>query len=208
MAGPITLICFSNARLSGPFLDVNVLTLPFVVAVNKENTLTSADRPWFEAHVRLLARPAYQFSLMLTQNPAIAEEVLQEAFTQLWASPGTPSELAEFRRYLYRIVASRATDYHRRQALARRIRFFVPAAPDPMVEIERRVGDQEVGRLLRSLSPRERQVAYLYYFEDQPADEISRALGIKPATVRVLLHRTIQKLRRLAPTLNVQEQSN
>ena len=32
--------------------------------------------------------------------------------------------------------------------------------------------------------------------------------GIKPATVRVLLHRTVQKLRRLAPTLNVQEQSN
>ena len=176
--------------------------------MNKEDTLAAADRPWFEAHVRLLARPAYQFSLMLTQNPAIAEEVLQEAFTQLWASPGTPSELSDFRRYLYRIVASRATDYHRRQALARRIRFFAPASPDPMTEIERRVGDQEVGRLLRSLSPRERQVAYLYYFEDQPADEISRSLGIKPATVRVMLHRTLQKLRRLAPPLNIQEQSN
>jgi RNA polymerase sigma-70 factor, ECF subfamily len=176
--------------------------------VNKEDTLAAADRPWFEAHVRLLARPAYQFSLMLTQNPAIAEEVLQEAFTQLWASPGTPAELADFRRYLYRIVASRATDYHRRQALARRIRFFGPSSPDPMAEIERRVGDQEVGRLLRSLSPRERQVAYLYYFEDQPADEISRALGINPATVRVMLHRTVQKLRRLAPALNIQEPSH
>jgi RNA polymerase sigma factor (sigma-70 family) len=176
--------------------------------MRKEATLPAADRPWFEAHVRLLARPAYQFSLMLTQNPAIAEEVLQDAFTQLWASPGTPSELADFRRYLYRIVASRATDYHRRQALARRIRFFAPTSPDPMAEIERRVGDQEVGRLLRSLPPRERQVAYLYYFEDQPADEISRALGIKPATVRVMLHRTVQKLRRLAPALHIQEQSN
>jgi RNA polymerase sigma-70 factor, ECF subfamily len=176
--------------------------------VNKEDTLAAADRPWFEAHVRLLARPAYQFSLMLTQNPAIAEEVLQEAFTQLWASPGTPSELSDFRRYLYRIVSSRATDYHRRQALARRIRFFATAAPDPMAEIERRVGDQEVGRLLRSLSPRERQVAYLYYFEDQPVDEIGRALAIKPATVRVLLHRTIQKLRRLGPELELKEQSS
>jgi RNA polymerase sigma factor (sigma-70 family) len=176
--------------------------------MRKEDTLPAADRPWFEAHVRLLARPAYQFSLMLTQNPAIAEEVLQEAFTQLWVSSGTPSELAEFRRYLYRIVTSRATDYHRRQALARRFRFLAPAAPDPMEEIERRVGDQEMGRLLRSLSPRERQVAYLYYFEDQPADEISRALGIKPATVRVLLHRTIQKLRRLGPELKLKEQSS
>ena len=192
----------------GEATGVNTPGTAFVVQVNKEDTLTVADRPWFEAHVRLLARPAYQFSLMLTQNPAIAEEVLQEAFTQLWAAPGTPSELTDFRRYLYRIVASRATDYHRRQVLARRVRFWAPAAADPMAEFERRAGDQEMGRLLGSLSPRERQVAYLYYFEDQPADEISRALGIKPATVRVMLHRTVQKLRRLAPTLNVQEQSN
>jgi RNA polymerase sigma-70 factor (ECF subfamily) len=155
-----------------------------------------------------LARAAYQFSLMLTQNPAIAEEVLQDALTQLWASPTTPSEETEFRRYLYRVLASRATDFHRRQALARRVRFWAPAPPDPMEELERRAGDREMGRLLRSLSPRERQVAYLYYFEDQPAEEISRALGIRPATVRVLLHRTLHKLRRLGPGLELKERSS
>jgi len=52
---------------SGP--RVNIQTGTFVEQVNKEDTLAAADRPWFEAHVRLLARPAFQFSLMLTQNP-------------------------------------------------------------------------------------------------------------------------------------------
>jgi RNA polymerase sigma-70 factor (ECF subfamily) len=175
--------------------------------VKKEDTLAVAGRSWFEAHVRLLARPAYQFSLMLTQNPAIAEEVLQDALTQLWASPSTPAEETEFRRYLYRVIASRATDYHRRQALARRIRFWAPpSADDPMVEIDRRAGDQEMGRLLRGLSVRERQVAYLHFFEDQSAEEIGRSLGIKPATVRVLLHRVVGKLRRLAPSMEIREQ--
>jgi RNA polymerase sigma-70 factor, ECF subfamily len=145
---------------------------------------------------------------MLTQNPAIAEEVLQEALTQMWASPTTPAEETAFRRFLYRIIASRATDYHRRQALARRIRFWQPAPPDPMEEIDRRAGDVEMGQLLRRMSPRERQVAYLYYFEDQSPDEVARALGIKAATVRVVLHRLIAKLRRLAPSLAIQEQSS
>ena len=181
---------------------------PFVGQVNKEDTLAAADRPWFEAHVRWLARPAFQFSLMLTQNPAIAEEILQDALTQLWASPSTPDEATEFRRYLYRVIASRATDYHRRQAVARRIQFWRPAPADPMAEIDRRAGDQEMGRLLRGLSPRERQVAYLYYFEDQSADEVGRALGIKPATVRVFLHRVVTKLRRLRPSLELEEQSS
>ena len=199
---------FSNASPFRPFLDVNVLSAPFVVEVTKEDTLAAADRPWFELHVRLLARPAYQFSLMLTQNPAIAEDVLQDALTQLWAAPGTPSEEAEFRRYLYRAIASRATDYHRRQALSRRLRFWQPAPADPMVEIDRRAGDEEMGRLLRRMSPRERQVAYLYYFEDQSPDDVGRSLGIKPATVRVLLHRVIAKLRRLAPALKIEEQSS
>ncbi|HEX3629783.1 MAG TPA: sigma-70 family RNA polymerase sigma factor [Candidatus Dormibacteraeota bacterium] len=176
--------------------------------MNKEDTLAVADRPWFEAHVRLLARPAYQFSLMVTQNPAIAEEILQDALTQLWATPTTPAEESEFRRYLYRVIASRATDYHRRQAIARRIRFWQAAPEDPMAEINRRAGDQEMGRLLSGLSARERQVAYLYYFEDQSADEVARHLGIKPATVRVLLHRLLDKLRKLGPTLNLQEQSS
>lgn len=176
--------------------------------MNKEDTLGATDRPWFEGHVRLLARSAYQFSLMLTQNPTIAEEILQDALTQLWASPTTPSEETEFRRYLYRIVASRATDFQRRQAIARRLRFWQPAVPDPMVEIDRRAGDEEMGRMLRKLSQRERQVAYLYYFEDQSAEDVARALGIKPATVRVLLHRVIAKLRRLHPPLEVREQSS
>jgi RNA polymerase sigma factor (sigma-70 family) len=179
----------------------------FVVEVKKEEPLAAADRSWFEMHVRLLARPAYQFSLMLTQNPAIAEDVLQDALTQLWASPRTPSEESEFRRYLYRSIANRATDYHRRQALGRRLRFWQPAPLDPMAEIDRRAGDEEVGRLLRRLSPRERQVAYLHYFEDQSPDEVGRALGIKPATVRVLLHRVIAKLRRLTPAMAIGEQS-
>ena len=187
---------------------VNIQTGTFVEQVNKEDTLAAADRPWFEAHVRLLARPAFQFSLMLTQNPAIAEEILQEALTQLWATPTTPSEEVDFKRYLYRVVASRATDYHRRQALARRIQFWRPAPADPMAEIERRAGDQEMARLLRGLSPRERQVAYLYYFEDQSADEVGRALGIKPATVRVLLHRVVAKLRRLRPAVELKERSS
>jgi len=176
--------------------------------VRKEDTLAAADRPWFDALVRLLARPAYQFSLMLTQNPAIAEEVLQDSLTQLWAARATPSEETEFRRHLYRVIASRATDYHRRQALARRLRFWQPAQADPMAEIDRRAGDEEMGRLLRRLSPRERQVAYLYYFEDRSADDVGRALGIKPATVRVLVHRVIGKLRRLAPKPAVEGQSS
>ena len=169
----------------------------------------AVERSWFEAHVRLLARPAYQFSLMLTQNPAVAEDVLQDALTQLWATPTTPSEETEFRRYLYRVISSRATDYHRRQALGRRLRFWQgPSTADPMVEIDRRAGDVEVGRLLRALPPRERQVAYLYYFEDQSADEIGRSLGIKPATVRVLLHRVVERFRHTRPNLEVQEQSS
>lgn len=177
--------------------------------MRKEQNLAAQDRPWFESHVRLLARPAYQFTLMMTQNPAIAEEILQDALTQLWASDNAPAEESEFRRYLYRVIASRSTDYHRRQAVGRRLRFWqAPATVDPMAEIDRRAGDQEMGRLLRTLSVRERQVAYLYYFEDRSAEDIARHLGIKPATVRVLLHRLLAKLRRVAPSYDLQEQSN
>ena len=63
-----------------------------------------------------------------------------------------------------------------------------------------------MARLLRGLSVRERQVAYLTYFEDRSAEDVASHLGIKPATVRVLLHRLLGKLRRLNPPAGLQQE--
>ncbi len=44
------------------------------------------DRSWFDPLARALERPAFQFTLMMTQDRTAAEEIVQEAFVRVFAS--------------------------------------------------------------------------------------------------------------------------
>ena len=147
--------------------------------------------------VRSLGRPAVKLAFMLVQDRSVAEEIVQEAFTKLWASPKTPEPESEFRRYLYRTIANLAHDHQRK--LGRLSALPIPNANplDPLDEVERRSGGETLKTALRALPLRERQALYLRYFEDQSFAETAHMMGAPQVTVRVLVHRGLGKLRRI-----------
>jgi RNA polymerase sigma-70 factor (ECF subfamily) len=153
------------------------------------------DRRWFEPLVYALERPAYQFTLMLTQNPATAEETLQEAFARVWASPNTPRSEPEFKRWLYRAISNLVRDQHRRRVIEAKLRFWSAPVPDPEDEVSRRFEDRELIDAVRHLGLKERQAVYLHYYEDQPFAEVAGILGMRENSARVLVHRALRKLR-------------
>ncbi|WP_328939665.1 SigE family RNA polymerase sigma factor [Streptomyces tauricus] len=62
-----------------------------------------------------------------------------------------------------------------------------------------------VGRALARLTPRQRTMLVLRYFEDLSETEVAAALGCSVGTVRSTTHRSLARLRRLAPELNTSE---
>jgi RNA polymerase sigma-70 factor (ECF subfamily) len=124
-----------------------------------------------------------------------AQEIVQEAFARCWASPNTPSSEPDFQRWLYRVIANLARDYHRQRSRFRNLPIPKPVPIDPVERIERRSGDDEVLAAVRTLSLRERQAIYLRYFEDQSFAETARIMGSAQVSVRVLVHRALGKLR-------------
>ena len=154
------------------------------------------DRAWFDPLVRSLGIRAFRFAYMLIGDLDIAEEIVQEAFAHAWASSNTPSAEPDFRRWLYRVIANLARDYHRQRA--RFTKLPIPPAPflDPLERIDRRSEAQEVLAALRTLSVRERQAVYLRYFEDQSFAHTARIMGSPEVSVRVVVHRALGKLRR------------
>ncbi|MCQ4213950.1 SigE family RNA polymerase sigma factor [Streptomyces longispororuber] len=58
-----------------------------------------------------------------------------------------------------------------------------------------------VGQALARLTPRQRTVLVLRYFEDLSETEVASALGCSVGTVRSTTHRSLARLRRLAPEL-------
>jgi RNA polymerase sigma-70 factor (ECF subfamily) len=156
----------------------------------------AGDRSWFEPLVSRFERPAFRFALMLVQDPALAEEIVQEAFARSWWSPRTPSNEGEFKRWLYRCITNLAHDQHRRRAIVARLPWHPASEPDPVDVVARRQDERELALALRSLSLHERQAVYLHYFEDLRFGEIARLLGGRESSVRVTVHRALAKLRR------------
>ena len=133
---------------------------------------------------------------MMVRDIDIAQELVQEAFARVWAASTTPSQEAEFRRYLYRTITNLAHDYHRHRARQRSIPMEMPTVLNPLDEVEQRAGDDALRQALDQLTLRERQAIYLRYFEDESFAETARVMRAPQVTVRVIVHRALAKLRR------------
>jgi RNA polymerase sigma-70 factor (ECF subfamily) len=162
--------------------------------------LDAADRSWFEPLARTLERPAYDFAVMLVQNRATAEELVQEAFARVWASPNTPSAEPNFRRWLYRAITNLARDYHRRRLVEAKLLFWNSPVIDPVDEVVHRAEDRELLRAVLALPFKDRHAIYLHYFDGLTFAEVSEVLGVSEVAARVRVHRALQRLRgRLGP---------
>jgi RNA polymerase sigma factor (sigma-70 family) len=158
--------------------------------------MKGGDRQWFEGIVLSLARPATKFANVLVHDFDLAEEIVQEAFARMWASPNTPSVEVEFRRYLYRTITNLAHDYYRRRSRRSSSEAPIPVVVNPLELAEARASDEAMKAALDILGLRERQAIYLRYFEDQSFAETARIMGARQVTVRVMVHRALGKLRR------------
>jgi RNA polymerase sigma-70 factor (ECF subfamily) len=122
----------------------------------------------------------------------------------------TYREELPFEVWFTRILVNGCLDL--RKARARRLRWVLPmsSSPDagpppepvsPQRSVEDRLLSSERGReistAVEQLPDRQRTVFTLCHMAEQSTAEISRALGLSEATVRVHLFRAVRKLRKL-----------
>jgi RNA polymerase sigma-70 factor (ECF subfamily) len=142
-----------------------------------------------EALFRAHATPLLRLAVVLTGNPAIAEEMVQEAFVRLHRA-GRPPAIGAERAYLRRTVINLSHGHHRHLRVVRRRsedrRVEADAADAAVV---RRDEQQRVVEAIRSLPARQRDCIVLRFYEDLSDAEIAEALGLSPGSVKTHLHR-------------------
>jgi len=140
--------------------------------------------------------PAYQLAVMLCHDTDLAQEVVQEAFVRAWQSPRTPQETEDFRRWLYKIMVNLIRDHYRRERRLSQGHAVSTKPPDPVDEVVRRQHQLALAKAFRTLNTRERLVVYLRFFDEASHKEVAQMLGAPEIVARVLLHRTLRKLKR------------
>lgn len=131
--------------------------------------------------------------VLMGGNRAEAEEIVQDAFLRVWERWDRVSRMESPAGFLYRTSLNLYRSRLRRAAVAIRKATHLLAQDDALGEVETR---DEVARLLRSLTPREREALVLTAYLGYSTEEAGRLLGIKANTVRVLTARARDSLRR------------
>jgi len=154
-------------------------------------------------------RRAVRIAYRYLRDAHDADEAVQDAFIKVFMHITSYREDLPFEVWFTRILVNACLDL--RKARGRRLRWSVPmssanetAPADPasseqtpeqrLVSRERAM---EITAAVESLPDRQRTVFTLCHLAEQTTAEVSRALGLSEATVRVHLFRAIHKLRRL-----------
>jgi RNA polymerase sigma-70 factor (ECF subfamily) len=144
------------------------------------------------------SRQVYVTGIRLLKDSHLAEELVQDAFTNVWRGAGSfDQDLASFATWLYRITRNRATDLDRR----RRVR-PLSAGEEPLRNVsgdpnpEASVALWDMARALSRISEEHREVLTLAYFEGLSQREISRRTGIPLGTVKSRTTAALKRLRR------------
>jgi RNA polymerase sigma-70 factor (sigma-E family) len=152
----------------------------------------------FREYVASRQAVLFRAALLLTGHREDAEDLLQAALSRLalhWEDVAGSAD-AYVRKILYHQQVGRWRRRGREYAVE-----ALPepaAAPDPADQTSLRV---TLATVLRQLTPRQRAVLVLRFYEDLPEAQVAEILGCSVGTVRSMTSRTLARVRALAPEL-------
>ncbi len=171
----------------------------------------AGDEQAFEELVRLHDQSVMRLAMNLLRSPEDANDVYQEAFLRVFRNLKSFRFDCSFHTWLYRIVANLCLDAMRRKKVRREEPAQVSTADGVMDRMERveekRVhGDPQrslmsmelqdrIGKVLESLTPRERMVFELRHYQGMRLRAIGETLGTSEEAAKNCLFRATQKMR-------------
>jgi len=174
-------------------------------AADFDDLIRRGDAETFESLFRAEYEAMCAFALRYTESRAVAEELVQDVFTRLWADRARWPGPANRRAYLFTAVRNRALNAGRRRRLEQDWVDAEIAVADESILISAehevpRISDPalhaELDRAVKSLPERCRLVMHLRWREGMSYADIAEVLGISVKGVENQLARGLRALRR------------
>lgn len=144
---------------------------------------------------------AYLFRI--TGERELTDDLIQESFCRIYQVPDRELADGSERAYLFRVATNLANDHFRRNS---RVRRYLASLLGPTTSADPRAA-HEMQALFQRLRPRERALLWLAHVEGYSHQEIAEILGLKPASIRVLLSRARKRLANLVQDRGREEQA-
>jgi RNA polymerase sigma-70 factor, ECF subfamily len=142
----------------------------------------------------------FSLALRVLHQPALAEEVTQDIFLKLWNQPErwNPA-LGQFSSWLLAITRNAAIDRLRREGRHLTVDWEPAEEPTAVGESIADLSTWHDGQVLRQLllrlSPEQRQLIELAFYDGYTHSELAQLLNLPLGTVKTRLRMGMQKLR-------------
>jgi len=161
-----------------------------------QNVAQPMDSEAFAAFYQRSAHALWAYLARVCGNPALADDLMQEAYLRFLGASHLPDGDVACRRYLFRIATNLLHDHWRRPHTT-----SLEEIPDTLFAVGdgSAASDAQVmlGPALARMRPRDRQLLWLAYAEDYSHNEIAEITGFKSTSIRLLLFRARRKVARL-----------
>ena len=152
------------------------------------------DRFALEELYREYARPVYRFSLMTLQDPALAEDAMQDTFLRIMAYSGTYKMGTNARAWIFAIAKNSCADIAKKKLPLADDETLGHIADDTVIEDV--VESAVVSTAMAKLTATEREVLSLYIYSGLKQTEIAKVMGMPYIKVRSHYKYAIEKLRK------------
>jgi RNA polymerase sigma-70 factor, ECF subfamily len=179
-------------------LTISELEQLGTASADREDTF-AMDEDAFRLFYERTARPVWAYLSRMSGDARLADDLLQEAYYRFLRAKVTHESDAHRRNYLFRIATNLVRDHRRRPTLEAKglldrsddIEHADPRSADAAGGAVRRL---DLARSMARLKPRERDLLWLAYAQGSSHKEIAETLGLKTASVKLLLFRARRRL--------------
>src|ERR1700712_481379 len=167
-----------------------------------------ADGTEFSTFVRVYSTTLLRAAYLLTGDRDAAEELLQDTFVRLYPSWSRVSAADVPLAYVRRSLTNNFLNGRRRRS-ASDLLFADPPDHGYDPDVPGQISDRELVReLMSTLSPRQRAVVVLRFYDDLTDEQIAADVGCRQGTVRSILSRSLDALRTETQRRAQQPQTN
>lgn len=159
--------------------------------------ISREKRQRFEHAIDHFSRPLYMHirSIVLTHEDA--NDVLQNTYLKAWKNLDRFNEDAKLQTWLYRIATNEALQ-HLRKAKVRKW-FSLTSTVEPQVQEAREEAEnitQQLEKALETLSPQQRTVFGLKYYNELKYSEIAQITKLAEGTLKATYHQAVKKIKK------------
>ncbi len=190
------------SRYSLSYLIIGLNILPFLSIYARIQPYMNNDyRQQFSLIYDQYIDKIYRFVYLKVDSVELAQDLTSKAFVKAWESYQKGKKVENPNAFLYRIAGNLVIDYYRQKDRTKTISMEAVAqiadATKDSYQMAALNADIELVKSAIKNMPKDYQdIIIWYYLEDMPASQIAQLVNKPAGTVRVMIHRALEMLKK------------